>query len=273
MTSTTNRFSFGKNWSKFVSLVDDTRIATAEDSLRSMLDMTDLSGKTFIDIGSGSGLFSLAARRLGAKVHSFDYDKDSVECTLLLKQKYFEDDSDWTIEHGDVLNHNYMSGLGRFDIVYSWGVLHHTGAMWLAIENVLNLVCSKECKVNLALYNDQGWKSHGWWLIKALYNALPSGLRVSYAIVIGVAAKLFVLFKYTLLFRPMTVIRTWKNYKKNRGMSIFHDMIDWVGGFPFEFVGYDLFVRFMEAKGYKLLKGNKAGSLGCHEFSFHKTDT
>ena len=72
------RFEFGKNWSQFLSHLNDSRIAEAEQSLRNMLEVDDLCGKRFLDIGSGSGLFSLAARRLGASVYSFDYDPRSV---------------------------------------------------------------------------------------------------------------------------------------------------------------------------------------------------
>src|SRR5215212_11497590 len=125
-----DRFQFGQNWSQFLSAIDEERIQLAESSLKQMLEVDSLAGKTFLDIVSGSGLFSLAARRLGAQVHSFDFDPKSVYCTTELRKNYFRDDESWKIEEGSVLNSEFMKSLGQYDIVYSWGVLHHTGSLW-----------------------------------------------------------------------------------------------------------------------------------------------
>src|SRR5438876_9016826 len=129
------RFEFGKNWSRFLILLDEPRIVRAEQSLKQMLEIENLEGRSFLDIGSGSGLFSLAARRLGARVHSFDYDPHSVACTKELRRRYFNNDPDWRIEEGSALDADYIKSVGPFDVVYSWGVLHHTGAMWTALDN------------------------------------------------------------------------------------------------------------------------------------------
>ena len=113
------RFEFGKNWRQFLKALDEERITDAERSLKQRLSMETFQGKTFLDIGAGSGLFSLAARRLGAKVHSFDYDPVAVECTAELRRRYFPDDPTWTIEQGSVLDTAYLQTLGTWNIVYS----------------------------------------------------------------------------------------------------------------------------------------------------------
>src|SRR5712692_8189559 len=114
------RFAFGENWARFLALLDDQRIKDAEESLQSKLGVEDLAGKSLLDIGSGSGLFSLAARRLGARVHSFDYDPGSVACAWELKERFFPGDTRWTIDQGSVLDAAYLHSLGRFSVVYAW---------------------------------------------------------------------------------------------------------------------------------------------------------
>jgi SAM-dependent methyltransferase len=128
--SSGQRFEFGANWARFLEQLDDQRIQVAEDSLKRLLQITDLRSKRFLDVGSGSGLFSLAARRLGATVHSLDYDPQSVACTTELRRRFFPEDPNWRVEEGSALNPDYLRSLGTFDVVYSWGVLHHTGQMW-----------------------------------------------------------------------------------------------------------------------------------------------
>jgi len=168
------RFQFGKNWRAFLSTLNEDRIKEAEKSLCQMLEVTDLRGRKFLDIGSGSGLFSLAARCLGAEVRSFDYDPESAACTQQLKSRYFPDDNQWIVERGSVLDVDFLKTLGKFDIVYSWGVLHHTGNMWQALDNAAALV-DKNGLLFIAIYNRCKFASGFWRKVKKLYCSRALG--------------------------------------------------------------------------------------------------
>ena len=265
------RFAFGDNWARYLTVLDEDRIHEAERSLREMLQVVRLDGKRFLDIGSGSGLFSLAARRLGATVHSFDYDPQSVACTAELRRRYFPEDTQWIVEHGSALDAAYLESLGTFDIVYSWGVLHHTGAMWLGIENAISRVAGGG-QLFIAIYNDQGFKSRVWWLIKWLYNRLPRPLNLIYAYGLGLLANTLNIIKYTLLLKPMVAISPLLNYRRKRGMSVMHDLIDWMGGFPYEFATYDLLVQYLNCRSFEVVNARVATSLGCHELVFQRIE-
>ena len=163
------RFAFGKNWQRFLRVLNDERILEAETSLRNMLQVEDLQGKSFIDIGSGSGLFSLAAMRLGAaRVHSFHDDSNSVACTQELRRRYFQQAGNWTIEQGSVLDSDYLDRLGKFDVVYSWGTAH-TGNIVVGARNATRPVAPRG-KLFIALYNHQDLYSNVWTAIKVRYS-------------------------------------------------------------------------------------------------------
>jgi len=266
------RFEFGKNWSRFLTTLNDERIELAEKSLKDMLGVHRLDDRTFIDVGSGSGLFSLAARRLGAKVHSFDYDNVSVACTKELRRRYFPEDANWIVQQGSVLDTSYLATLGTYDIVYSWGVLHHTGAMWQALENVKQLVCPGG-ELFIAIYNELGQITDYWTRVKKLYNSLPRPLAYLVAVAIIAQEEGTAAYKQYRAGRFNEWLTTWKEYKQisTRGMSRWHDWMDWIGGYPYECAPVEAIVDVYSADGFRLTKVvDRSDGTGCNEFLFHR---
>ena len=268
-----DRFAFGDNWRRFLEVVDDDRIAAAESSLRDMLGVDTLAGKSMLDAGSGSGLFSLAAVRLGARVRSFDYDAASVACTREMQRRFASDTSErWIVESGSVLDAQYLSRLGQYDIVYSWGVLHHTGDMWQALDNVVSLVAPGG-SLFVSLYNDQGVASRRWTRVKRHYNRSS---RFGKNLWMGGVGLYFVGRKTlrTLLRLGApggSVVAGALPDSRRRGMSIWYDLRDWVRGYPFEVASPEAVVAWGRARGLQLARLHTVGSAhGCNEYVFVK---
>jgi len=266
------RFEFGKNWSRFLALVDEDRIAKAANSLKNWLEVDDLNGKSFLDIGSGSGLYSLAARRLGARVHSFDYDPHSVACTSELKRRYFAGDLSWIVEEGSALDVDYLKSLGTFDFVYSWGVLHHTGQMWQALDNA-RLPAADGGKLFIAIYNDTGSQAARWKWIKRTYNNLPRPLRLPFTLVVMAPEETKSALSAIARLKFGEYIRSWIEPRPERGMSRWRDIIDWVGGYPYEVARPEEIFDFYRERGFELARMQCGGAgLGCNQFVFVKKD-
>ena len=259
-----DRFEFGRNWSRFLAVLDDERIRAAEVSLREMLQVDDLQGRTFIDIGSGSGLSSLVAMRLGAsRVHSFDFDPHSVGCAQELRRRYYPGDARWTVERGSALDASYMESLGTWDIVYSWGVLHHTGQMWKGLELAAGRV-APDGTLFVAIYNDQGWVSRWWRRVKVFYNHSP----FTRALTIGVY------FPYLLPRWPEDRHREEaephgtlsRGTRKSAACRRCTTGYDWLGGLPFEVAKPEEIFDFYHQRGFDLARLRTCGGgLGCNE--------
>jgi 2-polyprenyl-6-hydroxyphenyl methylase/3-demethylubiquinone-9 3-methyltransferase len=257
-----DKFAFGENWQKFIKQLTDERYFNAKRSLQDLVG--DLAGKTFIDIGCGSGLFSIAASALGAKkVVALDVDPQCIETAKNLLQhvrrwdpQIRENVIKFSVE--SVLDENRK--YEPFDVVYSWGVLHHTGAMYKAFEAVTGLVAKKGL-LAIAIYNKH-FTSPFWKMVKYTYVKSPGFVR-----------KIMVWLVLIVKF-PAVLIITRKNpCSKERGMSYFTDIVDWTGGYPYEYASPAEVTQFFEQRGFKLKKLVKTkGFTGCNEFVFERAE-
>jgi 2-polyprenyl-6-hydroxyphenyl methylase/3-demethylubiquinone-9 3-methyltransferase len=264
-------FGFGDNWQTYSQLITEPKIEQAVTDMKRLLGSDDLSQQSFIDVGCGSGLHSLVALRLGAgPVAGFDLDIDSVRTARQVLSQ-FAPDQDWTIEQGNVFE-ALPNNDHTYDIVYSWGVLHHTGAMWQAIEKSMELV-GDQGRFAIAIYRKTP-SCNGWRRFKRVYAALPkffqAALRWPYIL-------LFCLALLVTGRNPLTYIRT---YESNRGMDYFTDVHDWLGGYPYESASPEELKIFFEARGFETeLEFTKPTRLrgifgtGCDEFLFRRTKT
>ncbi len=239
------------------------RITAAQNSLKDSLG--EINGLSFLDAGSGSGLFSLAAMKSGAKVTSFDYDPKSVSTTRYLYQNYGNSEPTWQILEGSVLDEDFIRQLGEFDIVYSWGVLHHTGSMWQAIKNTA-VRARVGGRFFIALYNDQGWLSKFWLAVKKIYCSSPIGKFMMSLIFVPVFAGGGIIKDILRGKNPLT---RYLKSRDHRGMSPWHDWHDWLGGLPFEVTSPAQLYKFMAQQGFALSSEKLVGGRsGCNEFIF-----
>lgn len=244
------RFEFGRNWREFVEKHYSQEVVDASKTrILEFMKRPNLQGLSVIDIGCGSGVHSMAMHQAGAaSIHSFDYDPTSVEATRLVHQKAGAPAS-WTIQQGSVLDESFMRSLPTYDLVYSWGVLHHTGEVWKAIDLAAERV-KPGGMFYIALYSADVQKdpTPEFWLdVKRRY--VSSGwLRRRY-------------MDYWYVWRFMMqrewsrlpeVLKRMRDYRKDRGMNLMTDIRDWLGGWPMEFVWDADAVKFCADRGLTL---------------------
>lgn len=266
-----SRFGFGENWLRFLDDLSEKQVEQATESFVELLPAAEVEGRSFLDIGSGSGLSSLVAVKLGAReVVSFDYDANSVEATASLAGKFSQETRcNWTVRQGDILDPELVHSLGRFDVVYSWGVLHHTGSMWDAVSNAVALVEDGGIFF-IALYNDQGARSRLWRVVKRIYNRLPRILREPYVALVMMPFELRSLAYSIKDGDPRAYLATWKGTGRDRGMDRWRDNVDWVGGYPFEVASVAAVNDFVMRHGFEIVTIKPDQGWGCNQFVFRK---
>ena len=262
------RFEFGKNWESYAQRIDEEGVRNAEDRLASFLDTRDLSGQSFLDIGCGSGLHSLAALRLGAKeILAVDLDPDSVSTTQAVLGRFWNRPNK-SVRHISVFDLD-KTQVGEFDIVYSWGVLHHTGDMNRAIRAAAGFV-RPGGRFAVALYGKTPY-CNMWKRIKRWYIHASPAQRAR-------AERIYIrLFGFYLLLRGKRLSTHIANYKKKRGMDFYHDVRDWIGGYPYESISPKELNDLLTPLGFDLVKQHvrkRSGLFGSgnDEYLFRKQD-
>jgi len=261
------RYDFGKNWQEFVDRrLGEEAIRQSQDRIAEFLRAPSLQGLSFLDIGCGSGVHSLAAHRLGASVTSFDYDPLSVRTTEQVR-RYGGEPENWHVMQGSVLDTAFMREIPPADIVYSWGVLHHTGDMWNAIRNAA-IPLKPDGVLYIALYSSEIYvdpPAEYWLEVKRKYNAQgPIGRRLT---------EWWHVFRFHLMpalkagRNPLQVIRDYGD----RGMTLMTDVRDWLGGYPMDFAGLRETCNFCRNELGLDLVNVRAGE-GCTEFLFCRSN-
>jgi len=251
-------FSFGHNWQKYSNTVlNSDKMLAAKESVAELLGVSSLKGKSFLDVGCGSGIFSISAIQLGAsRVVGIDIDPIAIRVSRENTKKFLPGTNAITFVESSILDDAMKSQLGLFDIVYAWGSLHHTGRMYDAIATTGQFVKPGGIYI-LSIYNKH-FTSPLWRVTKRLYNISPRLI------------KLCMEYLFAALAAVVKYVTTRQNpFRKERGMDFFCDVVDWLGGLPYEYASPDEVIAFLKQKGFKLEKMIPAkGWTGCNEFVF-----
>ncbi|MFC5440434.1 class I SAM-dependent methyltransferase [Rhodanobacter ginsenosidimutans] len=267
-----SHFAFGENWLDFVKKIDDARISQAILDLQRLAGMPRLDGMSFLDIGCGSGLHALAAIKIGAsRVVGVDIDADSVEASRQTLAQ-FAPDADTRFQVCSAFDMT-QGAFGKFDIVYSWGVLHHTGDMDRAIECAANFV-SPGGVLLLALYR---WTPFCgvWRQIKRWYSSAPPSAQRR-------ARNIYIAFRrFSAAAGGHDFDAYIRDYSKRRGMDFYNDVHDWLGGYPYESISASRCHKMLRKMGFNLdheiiahVGTYLSGLMGsaCNEYAFHRID-
>jgi 2-polyprenyl-3-methyl-5-hydroxy-6-metoxy-1,4-benzoquinol methylase len=271
LTRLETHFAFGHNWSDYADKIGEEQIIEARNALQRLLGNEVLAGKRFLDIGCGSGLHSLAALQLGAaEVVATDIDPESVNTTERVLRRFAPAGASYRVIQRSVFDLN-IADLGSFDVTYSWGVLHHTGNMYEALARAGAMTAPSGLFV-FALYA-KTWLCRFWTIEKRWYAA-ASAKRQECA-----------QRNYIRLFRIRLLISghrfaAYKEKYRSRGMDFYHDVHDWMGGYPYESIsnrevddlmtstGFQAQRLFLSSKGKILGRNVGFFGSGCDEYVY-----
>ncbi len=259
-------FDFGSNWKHYsTQALTRRRVEGARQAFIVLTSGIELRSRSFLDVGFGQGLTALCAADAGATVYCLDVNPRCAEALELTSQYFLPEAKEkLTVISGSILSTTDVRQLreksgsdgGGYDVVHSWGVLHHTGNMEKAFANCVGLV-KPGGQLIVAIYN-RHWSSSLWERIKYLYCRLPR---------IGQKAMIWLFVPVIYLAK---LLGTRQNpLKKERGMDFLVDVVDWVGGYPYEYATVDEVLDLGIKYGLQVLRVSPAGvPTGCNEFVF-----
>ena len=274
LTKVESHFAFGENWSSYANTITNDEIEAAKKNLVRLLGADSLSGHRFLDVGCGSGIHSLAALQLGAdEVVAVDLDPRSVETTEHLLRRFASQGANYRVSRQSVFDLD-PAEMGTFDVAYSWGILHHTGDMYAALERTSELTAPHGLFA-FALYR-KTWLCPFWKWEKQWYAGASTASQArARALYVG-------LFKMGLRATGRNYAEYLRSYKSNRGMDFHHDVHDWLDGFPYESITEREVACFMTPRGFVLEKqcvigrlkvlGREVGMFGsgCDEYVYRR---
>jgi SAM-dependent methyltransferase len=254
-------FSFGENWLAFLDSVSEESLQAARADVQKWLQPTDVANRTVLDVGSGSGIHSYCFHGLGARqLVSFDLDPRSVAAT----QHFWEQagrPASWRVLTGSILDEDFLRSLGTYETVYAWGVLHHTGQLWKALDNACHLVAPGGC-LWVSVYA-RGPLYPTQLALKQRYNRAS---RLGKRLILWREIAHLMRQRWRAGQNPLT----W-NQPVGRGMTTYHDLVDWLGGLPYEVSDREETVDFCQARGLALDKDQPAPQGGCSIYLFRRS--
>jgi 2-polyprenyl-6-hydroxyphenyl methylase/3-demethylubiquinone-9 3-methyltransferase len=262
-------FDFGKNWFDFsMNALNAAKVVQAKRDFKALTAGIDIRGKSFLDIGFGQGLSLLTAAEMGAQVVGCEVNPRCPDVLRRNQMRFFAGLRDKNIKFyvGSILDDTSVRDLrgytvnedGCYEVVHSWGVLHHTGDMRKGIQNVASLV-RKPGYLILALYN-RHWSSPFWKYIKWIYCHSPKWMQEA-----------LITFFYPVIYSAKWIVTKQNPAEMNRGMDFYYDVVDWVGGYPFEYVSIKEVKTLMTHLGFEMIRMIPARvPTGCNQFVFQR---
>jgi ubiquinone/menaquinone biosynthesis C-methylase UbiE len=215
---------YGKLWDKYET---DEYIKEAYRIIESRFknnefDLSVLKGKTILDMGCGSGRYTIALTKTGAeKVYGIDLGKESIRKAALIAEKSGIRNIEFDV--GSVLDLPYEDNL--FDFIYSNGVLHHTENLEQGI-NELYRTLKPGGESFLYLYADGGIFWYSRKKMPRVMKKIPQSYTMAILDLLGMPNNRFIFCDNWYVPIERHISKDYlENYLKEVGFTLFKKII------------------------------------------------